>query len=186
MRLNVKMRGTALQQLDRMLDFAASRTCEPPMSREAWALMALRTKAGETAQLAARLAQNGRATLLGNNRMPAMEIVQEELPTTPLESDPDGNFAFTIGTFLSERLRLIWGVEVLRAKALHLPDNEDSGQGSPVAWIGAYLSDKVVEGTAAIDMALLQQETAAPVDIVAELERQRKARLERVGGTGGD
>jgi len=33
MRLNVKMRGTALQQLDRMLDFAASRTREPPMSR---------------------------------------------------------------------------------------------------------------------------------------------------------
>jgi hypothetical protein len=186
MRLNVKMRGTALQQLDRMLDFAASRTREPPMSREAWAALVLRQKAGETAQLAARLAQTGKATLLGNQRMPPMELVAEELPTTPLESDPDGHFAFTIGTFLSQRLSLIWAVEKLRAEKLGLPPNDDLGLGSPVAWVGAFLSDKIVEGTVAVDLATLQQEAQAPVDLVAELERQRAARLKAVGGTGGD
>jgi hypothetical protein len=153
------------------------------MSREAWASLALRSKAGETAQLAARLAQSGKATLLGNQRMPPMDVVLEELPKTPLESDPDGNFTFTVGTFLTQRIQLVWGVEVLRALQMNLPPNDDLGLASPAAWVGAFLSDKIIEGTAAIDMALLQQETAPPVDVAAELERARADRLKRVGGT---
>jgi len=37
-----------------------------------------------------------------------------------------------------------------------------------------------------VDLATLQQEAQTPVDLVAELERQRAARLKAVGGTGGD
>jgi hypothetical protein len=186
MRLSVKLRGNALAQLDRMLDFAATKGREPPMSREAWAALVLRQKAGETAQLAARLAQTGKATLLGNQRMPPMELVAEELPKVPLESDPEGNLTLTVGDYLSQRLSLIWAVEKLRAEKLGLPPNDDLGLGSPGAWVGAFLSDKIVEGTVAVDLATLQQEAQTPVDLVAELERQRAARLKAVGGTGGD
>lgn len=180
MRLTVKMRGNALSQLDRMLDYTAKISGQPRLSREEWAGTVLRQKAGESAQLVARLAQDGSVTIGGTPPMPPVDIVQEELPKVPLESDPSGNFTFTVGEYLAERIPLIWAVQMVRMRKLHLPGDDDPGLASPGAWVGTFLSDKVVEGTAVVDMTMLQQEAAPRVDIVAELEKQRAARARSI------